>query len=262
MPRFAANLTMLFTELDFLARFAAAAHCGFAAVEYLFPYAYPREQLADLLRKHGFTQVLHNLPAGDWERGERGIACHPDRVGEFQEGVERAIEYARSLGCRQINCLAGIAPASIPHGRTRETFIANLKYATPRLAEQGIKLLIEPINTRDIPGFFLSTSMQALEIVQEANETNLYLQYDVYHMQMMEGNLADTIRKNLGRIAHIQVADVPGRHEPGTGEINYKFLFQHLDAIGYQGWVGCEYKPLAKTEDGLRWLAPYEHAAA
>ncbi|HYN15093.1 MAG TPA: hydroxypyruvate isomerase [Terriglobales bacterium] len=262
MPRFAANLSMLFTELDFLARFAAAARCGFAGVEYLFPYAYPKEQLAETLRKHNLTQVLHNLPAGDWERGDRGIACHLDRVGEFQEGVEPAIDYARSLGCRQINCLAGIAPESIPHDRTQEVFIANLKYAAPRLAEHGIKLLIEPINTRDIPGFFLSTSAQALAILDEASEPNLYLQYDVYHMQMTEGNLADTIRKNLARIAHIQVADVPGRHEPGTGEINYAFLFQLLDKIGYQGWVGCEYKPLAKTEDGLAWLEPYEHAAA
>ena len=262
MPKFAANLSMLFTELDFLARFPAAARCGFAGVEFLFPYGYPKEQLAEALRKHSLTQVLHNLPAGDWERGERGIACHPDRAGEFQEGVGRAIDYARALGCRQINCLAGIAPASVPHERTRETFITNLKYAAPRLAEHGIKLLIEPINTRDMPGFFLSTSAQALDIMREANETNLYLQYDVYHMQMMEGNLADTIRSNLAWIAHIQVADVPGRHEPGTGEINYRFFFQQLEAIGYQGWVGCEYKPLAKTEDGLGWLAPYEHAAA
>ena len=262
MPKFAANLSMLFTELDFMARLAAAARCGFTGVEYLFPYAYPKEQLAEALRQHGLTQVLHNLPAGDWERGERGIACHLDRTGEFQEGVGRAIDYACALGCRQINCLAGIAPESVPHDRTREAFIANLKYAAPRLAENGIKLLIEPINTRDIPGFFLSTTAQALDIMQEANEPNLYLQCDVYHMQMMEGNLADTIRKNLARIPHIQVADAPGRHEPGTGEINYAFLFQHLDKIGYQGWVGCEYKPLAKTEDGLGWLAPYEHAAA
>ncbi len=262
MPKFAANLSMLFTEFDFLARFAAAARCGFTAVEYLFPYAYPKEQLAETLHQHGLRHVLHNLPAGDWERGERGIACHPDRVGEFQEGVARAIDYARALGCRQINCLAGIAPESVPHSRTHEVFVGNLKYAAPRLAEYGIKLLIEPINTRDIPGFFLSTSAQALDIMREAGEPNLYLQYDVYHMQMMEGNLADTIRKNLPRIPHIQVADVPGRHEPGTGEINYQFLFQHLDAIGYQGWVGCEYKPLAKTEDGLGWLTPYEHAAA
>jgi len=260
MPKFAANLTMLFTELDFLARFAAAARCGFTAVEYLFPYAYPKDQLAETLRKHGLTQVLHNLPAGNWDAGERGIACHPDRVSEFQEGVERAIDYARHLGCRQINCLAGIA--TVPQNRARDAFITNLKYAAPRLAAHGIKLLIEPINTFDMPGFFLSTSAQALDIMREANEPNLYLQYDVYHMQMMEGNLATTIKQNLARIAHIQVADVPGRHEPGTGEINYPFLFQHLDSIGYEGWVGCEYKPLAKTEDGFGWLASSAHAAA
>jgi hydroxypyruvate isomerase len=251
---------MLFTELDFLARFAVAARCGFAAVEYLFPYAYPKDQLAETLRKHGLTQVLHNLPAGNWEAGERGIACHPDRVSEFQEGVERAIDYARALGCKQINCLAGIA--TVPQNRARDAFIANLKYAAPRLAAHSIKLLIEPINTFDMPGFFLSTSAQALDIMREANEPNLYLQYDIYHMQMMEGNLATTIKQNLARIAHIQVADVPGRHEPGTGEINYPFLFQHLDSIGYQGWVGCEYKPLTKTEDGFGWLKNYEHAAA
>jgi hydroxypyruvate isomerase len=262
MPKFAANLSMLFTEQDFLARFAAAARCGFAGVEYLFPYAYPKEQLAELLRQNGLAQVLHNLPAGNWEGGERGIACHLDRVGEFQEGVERAIDYARALGCRQINCLAGIAPESVPHSRTRDVFLGNLQYAAPRLAAHGIKLLIEPINTYDLPGFFLAHTEQALAIMEEVNNPNLYLQYDVYHMQMMEGNLADTIRKNLARIAHIQVADVPGRHEPGTGEINYGFLFQHLDSVGYQGWVGCEYKPLAKTEDGLAWLARYERVVA
>jgi len=260
MPKFAANLTMLFTELDFMARFAAAARCGFTAVEYLFPYAYPKDQLADTLRKLGLTQVLHNLPAGNWDAGERGIACHPDRVSEFQEGVERAIDYARTLGCRQINCLAGIA--TVPQNRARDAFVANLKYAAPRLAAHGIKLLIEPINIFDMPGFFLSRTSQALEIMAEAAEPNLYLQYDVYHMQMMEGNLATTIKQNLARIAHIQVADVPGRHEPGTGEINYPFLFQRLDSIGYQGWVGCEYKPLAKTEDGFGWLASSAHAAA
>jgi len=262
MPKFTANLSMLFTEVDFLARLAAAARCGFTAVEYLFPYAYPKEQLAETLRKHSLTQVLYNLPAGNWERGERGIACHADRAGEFQEGVGRAIEYARALDCRLINCLAGIGPESMTLNRSREVLVSNLKWAAPRLGEHGIKLLIEPINTYDIPGFFLTTSAQALEIMRDVNDPNLYLQYDIYHMQMMEGNLADTIRKNLARIAHIQVADVPGRHEPGTGEINYAFLFQHLDKIGYQGWVGCEYKPLAKTEDGLGWLAPYEHAAA
>ena len=262
MPKFDANLSMLFTELDFLARFAAAARCGFAGVEYLFPYAHPKEQIAEQLHEHGLTQVLHNLPAGNWDRGERGIACHPDRVSDFQAGVSRAIEYARALSCRQINCLAGIVLRGVSAPLAREMFVENLRYAAPRLAEHGIKLLIEPINTYDIPGFFLTNTAQALAIMDEVNHPNLYLQYDIYHMQMMEGNLANTIDKNLPRIAHIQVADVPGRHEPGTGEINYGFLFQHLDSIGYQGWVGCEYKPLAKTEDGLAWLAPYQRAAA
>ncbi len=262
MPKFAANLSMLFTELDFPARFAAAARCGFAGVEYLFPYAYPKEQLVEELHQHRLAQVLHNLPAGNWERGERGIACHPDRVGEFQEGVTRAIDYARALGCRQINCLAGIAPQGVSASRAREMFVENLRYAAPRFAEHGIKLLIEPINTYDIPGFFLTNTAQALAIMDEVSHPNLYLQYDIYHMQLMEGNLANTIDRNLARIAHVQVADVPGRHEPGTGEINYPFLFQHLDAIGYQGWVGCEYKPLAKAEDGLGWLAGYQRAAA
>jgi hydroxypyruvate isomerase len=262
MPNFAANLTMLFTELDFLARFAAAKRSGFSGVEYLFPYAFPEEQLAEKLHQHNLTQVLHNLPAGNWDAGDRGIACHPDRVDEFQDGVGRAIDYARALGCRQINCLAGIAPASIPDERTRETFISNLKFAAPRLAEQGIKLLIEPINTYDIPAFFLTNTVQALAIMDEVGHPNIYLQYDLFHMQMMEGNLANTISKHLARIAHVQVADVPGRHEPGTGEINYTFLFKHLDSIGYQGWVGCEYKPLAKTEDGLAWLTRYERAVA
>ena len=254
MPKFTANLTMLFTEVDFLSRFAAAARSGFTGVEYLFPYSFPKDQLAETLRKHNLTQVLYNLPAGNWDAGERGIACHVDRVGEFQEGVDRAIDYARTLDCKQINCLAGIAPESISPARTREVFVSNLKYAAPRLAAHGIKLLIEPINTFDIPGFFLSRTSQALEIMAEAAEPNLYLQYDVYHMQMMEGNLATTIKQNLARVAHVQVADVPGRHEPGTGEINYPFLFRHLDSIGYDGWVGCEYKPLAKTEDGFGWL--------
>ena len=262
MPRFAANLTMLFTELDFLARFGAAARCGFGGVEYLFPYAFPKEHLAEKLHQDNLTQVLHNLPAGNWDAGDRGIACHPDRVSEFQDGVGLAIDYARALGCHQINCLAGIAPASIPDDRTRETFVANLKFAAPQLAEHCIKLLIEPINTYDIPGFFLTNTAQALATMEEVGHPNLYLQYDIYHMQMMGGNLANTISENLARIAHVQVADVPGRHEPGTGEINYAFLFKHLDSISYQGWIGCEYKPLAKTEDGLAWLTRYERAVA
>ena len=258
MPRFAANLTMLFNEGDFLERFGAAARAGFKGVEYLFPYAWPKEQLAELLARHGLVQVLHNLPAGDWAKGERGIACHPDRAGEFRDGVGRAVEYAKALGCPQLNCLAGIAPAGVAEAKLRETFVANLKFAAQELKRAGMRLLIEPINSlRDIPGFYLNRTRQALDIIADVGSDNLFLQYDIYHMQVMEGNLAETMEKNLARIAHVQLADNPGRHEPGTGEINYDFLFRHLDRIGYAGWIGCEYKPAAATEAGLGWVKPY-----
>ena len=257
MPRFAANLTMLFNEVGFLDRFAAAAEAGFKGVEYLFPYAYPKEELVERLRAHGLTQALHNLPAGDWDAGDRGIGCHPDRIGEFQEGVGRAVDYASALGCTRVNCLAGIAPEGADSGVLRETFVANLRFAAGALASAGITLLIEAINTRDIPGFYLCRTDQALAIIDEAGAPNLALQYDVYHMQIMEGDLAPTIERHLDRIGHIQISDTPGRHEPGTGEINYPFLFDHLDRLGYDGWVGCEYKPAAATADGLGWVRPY-----
>jgi hydroxypyruvate isomerase len=257
MPKFAANLTMLFNEVDFLDRFEAAAKSGFKAVEYLFPYQYPKEQLAERLEKHRLTQVLHNLPAGDWGGGERGIACLPRRVGEFQEGVGRAIEYAQALGCKQVNCLAGIAPADAAPEKVRETFVANLKFAADKLGQAGIKLLMEPINTRDIPGFYLNHTQQALDIIADVGSPNLWVQYDIYHMQIMEGDLAPTIQRSLGKIAHIQLADNPGRNEPGTGEINYPFLFGFIDRLGYNGWIGCEYKPRAGTVEGLGWIKPY-----
>lgn len=257
MAKFAANLSMLFTEVDFLDRFAAASRHGFKAVEYLFPYAYSKNQLADALGTHKLTQALHNLPAGKWEAGERGIACHPDRIGEFRDGVGQAIEYAEALHCSQVNCLAGITPRGVATATAHQTFVNNLRFAAPELARHDIKLLIEPINTYDIPGFFLNGSTQALAVIDEVGHDNLYLQYDVYHMQMMEGNLANTIAKNRKHIAHIQVADVPGRHEPGSGEIRYQFLFDFLDKLGYLGWIGCEYKPLMTTEEGLGWLAPH-----
>lgn len=257
MPKFCANLSLLFNEHGFIDRFAAAAQAGFKGVEYLFPYEYPKEELVEQLQKHGLTQVLHNLPAGDWAKGERGIACHPGRVGEFQDGVGLAIDYARALGCRRLNCLSGICPDGAAEDRQRAAFVANLKFAALKLKEAGIKLLIEPINTRDIPGFYLNRSRQALEIITEVGSDNLYLQYDIYHMQVMEGDLARTIEGNLALIAHMQLADNPGRHEPGTGEINYPFLFQLIDRIGYPGWIGCDYKPAATTEAGLGWLRPY-----
>lgn len=257
MPKFCANLTMLYGELDFMDRFAAAAADGFTGVEFLFPYDYPKEALAERLQGHGLVQALHNLPAGDWAGGERGIACRPDRVEEFQEGVGRAIEYATALGCRQVNCLAGIPAEGTPPEEARATLVANLRHAAPRLAKAGIKLLLEPVNTRDIPGFFVNRSAQGIAILDEAGVENLYLQYDFYHTQVMEGDLVPTFKRLKDRIAHVQIADNPGRNEPGTGEINYGFIFGTLDREGYDGWVGCEYKPAARTSDGLGWFAPY-----
>jgi len=256
MPKFCANLTMLFNEVPFMERFAAAAQAGFKGVEYLFPYDYDKHALAEALQKNGLTQVLHNLPAGDWGKGERGIGCHPKRSGEFQDGVGRAIEYATALGCKQVNCLAGIRPPHVDPIDARETFIKNLQFAAPKFAEAGIKLLIEPINTRDIPGFFLNYSKQAVDIIKAVGSNNLFLQYDIYHMQIMEGDLARGIESNLALIPHMQLADNPGRNEPGTGEINFPFLFKHIDAIGYQGWIGCEYKPATTTTAGLGWVKP------
>ncbi len=257
MPKFAANLTMMYNEVDFLDRFEAAARSGFKGVEYLFPYPFGKDELAERLEQHGLTQVLHNLPAGDWGAGERGIACLPDRVGEFQDGVGAAIEYAQALGCKQINCLAGISPAGADPETVRATFVSNLKFAADKLKQAGIRLLIEPINTRDIPGFFLSHTQQGLDIMDDVGSDNIALQYDIYHMQIMEGDLAPTIERNLAHIAHMQLADNPGRNEPGTGEINYPFLFGFIDRLGYDGWIGCEYKPAARTEDGLDWIKPY-----
>ena len=262
MPKFAANLTMMYNEVDFLDRFAAAAGAGFKGVEYLFPYDFSRDELAGRLAGNGLEQVLHNLPAGDWGAGERGIGCLPERVGEFQDGVGRAIDYARALGCPRVNCLAGIAPDGADRGRLTETFVTNLRFAAAKLGEAGVQLLIEPINTRDVPGFFLTGTAQANAVIDAVGSDNLALQYDVYHMQIMEGDLARTIQANLARISHVQLADNPGRHEPGSGEINYPFLFDFIDRIGYSGWIGCEYKPAAATTEGLSWAAPWIGAGA
>ncbi|KQW18569.1 hydroxypyruvate isomerase [Afipia sp. Root123D2] len=257
MPRFAANLTMLFNEVDFLARLEAAARAGFSGVEYLFPYAFSADELAKQLRAHKLTQVLHNLPAGNWDKGERGIAILPDRVDEFRAGVKIAIGYAKALDCPQVNCLAGLVPDGVDAKALKDTFVDNLKFAASALKAEGIKLLIEPINTRDIPKFYLTNTAQAVALIDAVGSDNLFVQYDIYHMQIMEGDLAPTIESNLRHIAHIQLADTPGRHEPGTGEINYPFLFRYLDKIGYDGWIGCEYKPEKTTSDGLGWFAPY-----
>ena len=253
MPKFAANLTMLFTELPFMQRFEAAAKAGFEAVEYLFPYPFPKEELAAALKANKLKQVLHNLPAGDWDAGERGIACHPDRVTEFREGVARAIDYAGALGCPQVNCLAGKLPVGAAMQEAHQTLVTNLRYAAEQLRGANIRLLIEPINSFDIPGFFLTRTDQGLALIDEVDSTNLFLQYDIYHAQRMEGELGNTLTKHLPRIGHIQLADNPGRGEPGTGEINYAWLFKHIDSLGYQGWIGCEYKPRATTVEGLGW---------
>ena len=253
MPRFAANLTMLFTEVPFLDRFERAAQAGFKAVEFLFPYAFEAGDIKRRLADNGLSLVLHNLPAGNWEAGERGIACHPDRVEEFRAGVGQAIVYAQALGVKQLNCLAGKAPAGVSDELLRSTFVENLRFAASALKAAGLKLLIEPINTFDIPGFYLSRTAQAVSILDEVGADNAFVQYDLYHAQRMEGELAATAQKHLLRIGHIQLADNPGRNEPGTGEINYAFLFAHLDRIGYDGWIGCEYKPATTTEAGLGW---------
>ena len=253
MPKIAANLTMLFTEHPFLDRFERAAKAGFTAVEFLFPYAYSAADIKERLDAHGLALVLHNLPAGDWDAGERGIACHPDRVDEFRSGVATAITYAKALGVGQLNCLAGKAPEGVADNVLRETFVENLRYAAAELKKAGLRLLIEPINTFDIPGFYLNRTTQAVAILVEVGADNAYVQYDIYHAQRMEGELASTMHKYLPRIGHIQLADNPGRNEPGTGEINYAFLFAHLDRIGYDGWIGCEYKPATTTEAGLGW---------
>jgi len=256
VPKFSANLGMLFDEVPLLERFALARAAGFAGVEYPSPYAHPPAQLAELLRGHGLEQVLLNLPCGDFAKGERGIACQPERRGEFRDGVGVGIEYARALGCTRLNCLAGPAPG-VADSVAFDTFVENLRFAAAALHDAGIQLLIEPINGRDMPGFYLQTSAQAARVMDAVASDNLWLQYDVYHMQVMEGDLARGIERHLPRIAHIQIADNPGRHEPGTGEINYAFLLPHIDRLGYTGWVGCEYRPAAGTRQGLGWLAAY-----
>ena len=255
MPRFAANLTLLFTEVPFLQRFERAASAGFSAVECLFPYAWPAEVIQAQLDQHGLQLVLHNLPAGDWDAGERGIACHPDRVQEFRASVRQGITYAKTLGVLQLNCLAGKAPTGVASEQLRQTLVNNLRFAAAEFKNAGLTLLLEPINTYDIPGFYVNRTAQALAILDEVGADNAYLQYDIYHAQRMEGELAATLQQHLARIGHIQLADNPGRHEPGTGEINFRYLLTRLDEIGYTGWVGCEYKPLTTTLAGLGWLA-------
>lgn len=257
MPRFCANVSLLFTELPFLERFAAAAQHGFAGVEFMFPYDVPAAAIAAELKAHRLTPVLFNLSAGDWPGGERGLSALPARVDDYRASVSQALDYALALDCKRLHCLAGIATGPEAHA----TYVANLRYAADALRPHGITLLIEPINTRDVPGYFLTGTRQAHEILREVGADNLRLQFDCYHMQIMQGDLTSTIDQLLPDIGHVQIADTPGRHEPGTGEINYPFVFQHLDRIGYDGWVGCEYRPKDGTATGLGWLASYRPGA-
>jgi hydroxypyruvate isomerase len=253
MISFAANISLLFTEIDFPQRFAAAARAGFHGVEFQFPYAFDKDVLKKELAASALTPVLHNLPAGDWGAGERGIACHPDRIAEFEAGVTQAVAYATTLRCPQLNCLAGRVPPGVESERAVDTFVRNLRFAAPRLADQGLRLLIEPVNTWDVEGFLVNQSDQALEIIDAAACSNLFLQYDVYHMHRMGEPVSAKIQAALPRIGHIQIADHPGRHEPGTGEIDFRSLFGQLSADGYRGWIGCEYVPAGRTEAGLDW---------
>jgi hydroxypyruvate isomerase len=254
MPKFCANLSMLFGEHDFLERFSAATMAGFSAVEYVGPYAFPKEQVAEALHVNNMKQVLFNLPAGNWDGGERGIGCLPDRVGEFQDGVGKAIDYAKALGCTMINCLAGILPGHVSRRTGYTTLVSNLSFAATALKKENILLIVEPINSYDIPGFFLNRSKEGIEVIDDVGSDNLKLQYDIYHMQRMEGELGATLTKLMPRIGHIQIADNPGRNEPGTGEINYPYLFKLIDSLGYGGWIGCEYKPKGRTVEGLGWI--------
>jgi hydroxypyruvate isomerase len=257
MPKFSANLSMLFTEADFMERFELAARAGFRAVEYMFPYSYDASRIAEALRTHRLKQVLFNLPAGNWQQGERGIALLQDRRGEFEDGISAAIHYAKTLDCSLVNCLVGLTPPDVPKEKVREVLVTNLRLAAGALAKEGIRLVIESVNTRDMPGFYLSRTADVLGLIREVNHKNLYYQYDIYHMQVMEGDITMTIRNNINTIAHMQLADNPGRHEPGTGEINYTNLFRFMDEMGYTGYIGCEYKPLTTTEEGLGWIKPY-----
>jgi hydroxypyruvate isomerase len=252
--RFAANLTMLYTELPFIDRFEAAARSGFRAVEYMFPYDEDPDAIAKALAELRLEQVLFNLPAGDWAAGDRGIAADPGRREEFRAGVIRALELAQQFRCTRLNCLVGKRDAAISADEQRGCLADNLRYAAAALAGREITLLVEPVNTYDIPDFFLATSAETIQVLDEVGAANARLQYDIYHMQRMEGNLTQTLSRLGPRIGHVQVADAPDRHEPGTGEINFPFVLRALDALGYGGYVGLEYRPSGKTDQSFGWI--------
>ena len=265
MLKFSANVSFLFCEHDFLERFAAAKGAGFAGVDFHFPYSVDKDALAEVVLTSGLEVVVFNMPAGsstEWATGMRGIACHPDRVEEFQAGVMTAIEYAQALDCPRLNCLAGIPAPEVSIAQARATLVANLRYAAAQTQEAGIELLMEPLNSIDNPGFLVPTTRQALEIIEAVGHDNLRLQYDIYHAQMMEGNLTTTLQTQLPRIAHIQLADCPGRHQPGSGEINFPHLFSALELANYAGWLGCEYHPSGRTDDSFAWLSAWQLSTA
>jgi 2-dehydrotetronate isomerase len=254
MPKFAANLTMMFNEVDFPQRFAAAAKAGFEAVEFLFPYEHAPQDVAQWLKENKLQNVLFNMPPGDWAAGERGIASLPGREAEFRAGVARAVEYAQAMGTPRLHAMAGLLPAGADRNKHRETYIENLRYAARELGKHGLTLLIEPINTRDIPGYFINTQAEGHAICVAVGEPNIKVQMDFYHTQIVEGDIAMTLRKVFDGVGHIQIASVPSRNEPDDGEVNYRYLFRLLDELNYDGWVGCEYRPRGRTEDGLGWM--------
>ncbi len=270
MPRFAANLHYLFTELPFLDRFAAAAAAGFRGVEAQVPYHHPAAELARRLRENDLEMVLLDTAQGDWDAGERGLAALPGREQEFRAGVAQAIEYATALNCHTVHVIAGVVPPGADPADMERTYHANLHYAAEAFAPHGIAAVIEPINpslgvvpegelytTLGMRGFYLTSTTQALTTIQAVDHPNLHLHLDMYHMQMTEGRLADTLRQHIHLVRHLQLAGVPGRHEPDVGEINYPYLFDLIDQLGFTGWIGCEYKPQGETLDGLGWAQRY-----
>lgn len=259
MPRLAANLTMMYAEHPFLDRFKAAASDGFQGVEFLFPYEFAAADLKARLQDNGLTQALFNAPPGDWAAGERGIASLPGREAEFQRGLDQALEYAAQLGNRSLHVMAGLIRADQNRAAHREVYVKNLAHAASAAASAGITIVIEPINTRDIPGFFLSRQDDAQAICAEVGAGNLKVQFDCYHCQIVEGDIAVKLQRDIAGIGHIQIAGVPDRHEPDLGELHYPYLFERIDALGYTGWIGCEYRPRAGTSAGLGWARPYLH---
>jgi hydroxypyruvate isomerase len=253
MPRLAANLSMMFNEVPFLDRFAAARGAGFEAVEFLFPYAFPAAEIRKRLDDNGLAIALFNMPPGDWDAGERGLACLPDRVEEFRRGVGTALEYADALGGKLVHCVAGIIPAGVPQATAAAVYATNLAWAAERTHEAGVRIAIEPINQRDIPGFFLTSQAHGAAIAAAIGADRVGLQFDVYHCQITEGDITKRMEAFLPVIVHMQIADVPARNEPGTGEIGWPYVFRRMDELGYQGWVGCEYRPAAGTVEGLGW---------